>query len=180
MAIHASAEFDYDLDDLVDVAWRNVQWSRHSQLRYAANVFGVLAGVGLGWAALSLVPENRWIAVPVGLAAAVVFAIAYFHRLCANIRRSLHRTLREQQGEGLRRCIVELHDDHMLWRQPDLDMRLAWRDVRAIEPDGDDLVVLSRSGVSLLRGRAFANPEARERFVTTALLLQNAAATPVS
>ena len=180
MAVHAIAEFDYDLDDLVDVAWRNVKWSRNSELRRAAGFFGVVVGIAVGWAAHSLMPERGWVAIPVGLAAVAALAILYFQWLCAVIRRSLYRILRERHGEGLRRCIVELHDEHMLFRQHDVDQRVAWRDIRAIEPEGDDLVVLSRTGVSTVRGVAFATPEAREMFVSAALLLQNAAAPSVS
>jgi membrane protein implicated in regulation of membrane protease activity len=174
MTIHARAEFDYTLDDLADVAWRTTQRSAHarSQRRIAVAVIAVLLGAALGAPVLYLRPEKPWFAFAVGIPAAILFVVLSYRMLPASMRRSLRRSLREHHGDGPHRCVVELHDDHMLWRHANLDWRLAWCDVRAIEPDGDDLVVTSRTGVSVVRGRAFADAAAREQFVATARRLQ--------
>jgi len=172
MAVHARAVFDYTIDDQVDVELRNLNRlaSARALARNAAVLVGLLFGVATS-AVVKLLGEDTSCALAMGVAATVVYAIIFLARRPAARREAVRRILLEHLGPGPFTCSVELHDDHMAWRIEyegmQVDTRMAWGELRAILVDGADWIVESRSGVAVVRGRAFASPADAESFWNT-------------
>jgi hypothetical protein len=172
MTVHARAAFQYGIDDLVDVALRNVNRlrSRRSQVRNGTMFFGVLFGVAAG-AVVKLETGDTRFGIAMGAFTAVAFAIYFAIRYPKLQHAATRRNWLELFGSGPFMCTVELHDDHMLWRDDQQDkqvqMLLPWGALREVRVEGGDWIVESKTGISVLRGRAFANAAEADAFWAT-------------
>jgi hypothetical protein len=119
MTVHARAAFQYGIDDLVDVALRNAKTNCPARARRFRNVslfVGVLLGVAVGALVKLREPDNTPLAIAMGAFAAVAFAMIFAALYPKSQRDAIRRNLLELCGPGPFTCTVELHDDHMLWR----------------------------------------------------------------
>jgi hypothetical protein len=171
----ARAEYDYTLDELADVSWRAAKNSprfRHRQRRTT-----ITLGIGFGVAAASVVAFAHGPSVAAVLGAGALTAIVIIAwrtlRLPAQYRRAVKRQALRRHGAGPLHCAIELHPERVLLQQPGLDLQFAWPEVLAVSVERDDVEIRARSGVLVVRGRAFANAAAREQFAATATRLQD-------
>jgi len=173
MTVHARAAFQYGIDDLVDVALRNAKRlpGTRSQVRNVSLFVGVLLGVAVGALVKLREPDNTRLAIAMGAFAAVAFAMIFAARYPKSQRAAIRRNLLELCGPGPFTCTVELHDDHMLWRDDGQHRQsqtlLPWSELREVRVEGGDWIVESKTGISVLRGRAFANAAEADAFWAT-------------
>jgi hypothetical protein len=174
-APRAIASFDFSIEDLADVTCRAAS-SFQRRRRTNALVLALLFG-GLAAAAERLLRTDAspWFAVFLGGLVAVTFYVFTVRRAPAHLLEVVKDDLRRRLGRGPFRCTVELHQPYMLVRQNDADMRVRWDTVTAVREVGDDVVVEARPMLTVVRGRAFADPAARARFAELARELQRAA-----
>ncbi|HZN42046.1 MAG TPA: hypothetical protein VFD82_24815 [Planctomycetota bacterium] len=165
MTVHARAAFQYGIDDLVDVALRNV--NRLPGRRSQVLVVGLLLGLAAGAVGKLLDPDDTPFAIAIGALVAVAVPFLYPKLQRAATRRNFL----ELYGSGPFTCTVELHDDHMLWRDDQQDRqvqtRLPWRELREVRVEGGDWIVESKAGISVLNADAFASAAEADVFWAT-------------
>ena len=173
MTVHARAAFQYGIDDLVDVALRNVNRlpSTRSRFRNVTLLLGVLLGVTVGAVVKLREPDDTPFAIAMGALAAVAFAIIFSIRHPKAQRTATRRSLLELYGSGPFRCTVELHDDHMLWlddlQDKQAQTRTPWGELREVRVEDGDWIVESKTGISVLNADAFANAAEADAFWAT-------------
>ena len=172
MTVHARAAFQYGIDDLADVALRNANRlpGTRSQIRSLTLFVGVLLGVAMG-AFVKLETGDTRFAIAMGAFTAVAFAIYFAIRYPKLQHAATRRNFLELYGPGPFTCTVELHDDHMLWRDDQQDkqvqMLLPWGALREVRVEGGDWIVESKTGISVLNGSAFASAAEADAFWAT-------------
>jgi hypothetical protein len=129
-------------------------------------------------------PDATWFALAMGALASVAGALVFLVLYPKHQRGTTHRQLAELLGPGPFTCTVELHDDHMVWRDEGknrlVEMSIPWSDLREIRDEGGDLIVESRTGISILRRKAFATDSEAATFLATIDRLSRAASSRVA
>lgn len=186
MTVQARVTFEYGIDDLADVSARNVDRlaSARATARNTVLIAALLVGIAGGAVSTLQKPGDVVFALVGGALCATAFAILLLLLRPGAQRAAVRRQLLEQWGPGPFTCIVELHDDQMLWREErgrlHLELRVPWAELREIRTEGEDWVVESRTGVSMLRGRAFVNTVEADAFFATLERLSATAAARVA
>jgi hypothetical protein len=164
----ARVEFDFTVDDLVDVQMRSasVRQAVLAARCRAIKAFGLLAAAGS--AAGIAVPPLRtdrvlWTLVVVLVVAALLQLLPWRGRVARTLQRSAVRRM----PSGTARCVVELRSDRLDVRQFDAISGTEWSRVSSVDDSGADVVVQGPFLV-VVRGRAFARPEDRAAFVAIA------------
>jgi hypothetical protein len=164
----ARAEFDFTVDDLVDVQMRSAsveQAVRGARYR-AIRAFGSLAAAGaaIGIAVPSLRADKvLWTLVAVMVVAALQSLLPWRGRVTRALQRSASRLM----PSGTARCVVELRSDRLEARYLDTILGMEWSRAVAVDDSGADVVVQGPVLV-VVRNRAFARPEDRAAFVAIA------------
>lgn len=136
------AEFDFTIDDLADVSFRNFLGLRD---------FLSLVGIAITAAVIA------------------VFVTAYqAPHYGARVKRRMANALAEQLGSSPMHCEVELRPEHLWSRQGNIELRCAWKDATAIAEIPEGVELRFRDGYVLVRSRAFANDTERAAFTARA------------
>ena len=170
------AIFPFSIDDLIDVTLRV---HRHEPAlrrgrRRAALGLGAIAAV-LAILLLALLPTEsptaRWL-VPLG---AGLIAPALFLRLWPRLmRRAMLPALQRRYGIGPHRCDVQLTEDGVQFEQLGQTGFAPWPLIDHVRLVDGDVEMLGRT-ICVVRRRAFASDDERDRFAATAARLHAAA-----
>jgi hypothetical protein len=161
-------EFDFTLDDLVDVTERaGARSGVMRSLRSQGLILVCLTGAVVAFATVSGSTERRLFAATV---AAVACALIYPFSMSRARKSRLRQYFREQfGGDGPYTCEVELTPAVLITAQAGTRAERAWSTVTAIRetPDSVDFA-FKGSGSLVVRHRAFRSPEERSAFVQLA------------
>ncbi|MCU0862277.1 MAG: hypothetical protein MUC36_00670 [Planctomycetes bacterium] len=167
------ATFTFSNADLADVLLRSLR--RQPELRRRRLLTALALGVfGLVIASLLLVllptesPVMQW-ALPVAGALAPI--VTFLLRWPATTRAALQRWAQQQHGMGPHTCSIALLPSGVYWEQSGDTGEHPWRNVTRIRLTGDD-IEFDGPALTVVRRRAFASDDARDRFLQAALRLR--------
>lgn len=173
-------QFEVTLDEVVDVQHRMLReskiassWRRKGRVAAAA-----ITGVIL-FLSIQLLPDTVTAASLFG--AAVAFLVVYSvypmdHE--RRVRRRLRRLLTERLGDVQSvHCEVELLPRGTRVRRAAVEITFDWGDLQTIEDTPDGIEYLFKSGIVLVRSRAFASQVARDQFLAQSRALAHQAST---
>jgi hypothetical protein len=166
--------FDATIDEYIDVHERYLRLSDAGRSLRRRSIGGVaLVSAGALFLMFTLMSDRSTGAILVGLVLAGLYGTLGWplHRTIHDgaTRRRLKRFLRaELDGDGPWTCEMELRPEGFWSRSGGAELTLPWRDLRSVEPAGDDLQLLFRGGVVVARARAFASAEDRAAFAAAA------------
>jgi hypothetical protein len=167
------ATFTFSNADLADVLLRSLR--RQPELRRRRLLTALALGVfGLVIASLLLVllptdsPVMQW-ALPV--ACTVTPIVTFLLRWPSATRTALQRWVQQQQGTGPHTCSITLTPSGVRWEQSGASGEHPWRNVTRIRLTGED-IELDGPAMTVVRRRAFASDDARDRFLQAALRLR--------
>jgi YcxB-like protein len=160
--------FEFTLDDLVDVVERASGRSRVVRsIRWQGLVISV-AMSGLVVYAMTSGPTDQRLTWGIGgaLCAAVFFVLVDTRTRKTRLR----RYFREQfGGAGPFTCEVELTPGGLVTNQAGTESRRTWSTVVGVEDTADGIEFVTRgAGTLIVRDRAFASPQERQRFLDLA------------
>jgi hypothetical protein len=167
--------FKYSQEDLVDATVRfaarskSLQGMRRRQLLWSALLLLALVILLLRFSMMLLIP-----AVVTGLII-IIFNPYFYDR---RYRKTLSAFYKEKLGdENEFTCEVELLPEGMRTSGEDHLALLKWKDIEEIVPTSDSVDIFGRKGGGcIVRNRAFASAEERQRFIETATAYLNQAA----
>ncbi len=161
-------EFNYTIDDVVDVQLRLLMRSRVATGWRWRNA--VLTSVLAGAFLFAVVPEGitgRIVMGSIGLmsGAAVYLALNDF-----TVKRRLRKYLEENCGSDKRfTCEVELNDSGIHTKSNGTQIIYSWANVSDIKETGDSVdIYFEKGGLVVIRNRAFVSPGERQRFIELA------------
>jgi hypothetical protein len=164
-------DFDYTLDEAVDVQLHTVRqtregasWRRREQWRFVCGV--VLASMAVIFLSSSERSPATFVAmfaisVVIGLALVVPFGHFYDHRARARIR----RLLVERFGDGPYHCSIEIRPAGLWSAQQGVESQFPWSQATKTEDTPEGVDVVFKGGRVLARSRGFASAEHRSMFV---------------
>lgn len=167
------ATFPFSNADLADVWLRGLR--RHPDLRRRRWLTAIALGVfGLVISSLLLVllPTGS-VAMRSGLpiACTVTPIVVFLLRWPVATRVALRRWAQQQHGDGPHTCSITLLPSGVRRDQLGEGVEMPWGDVARIRLSGDDIEITGGPMV-VVRRRAFASDEARDRFLATARRLR--------
>lgn len=161
-------QFQFTLDDMVDLAQRAVGRSRVAAALRRERLVGAALGAGaLGYAIASgATPSHLAAALAAGIAAAVLYPA-----LSRTLRRQRLRQLYRERlgGAGPFSCEVEIAPSGITTTQMGASIKRDWSAISAVEDRGDSIEFVTRgAGTLVVRNRAFESQEAWRAFLDTA------------
>lgn len=161
-------QFEFTLDDMVDVAERALDKSRlAASLRLRGVAVMVLLAGALGYLVMAGPASHRLaFAVVLGL----VVAALYPKALRTARQQRLRRLYRERLGSsGPFTCEVEIAPSGITTSQVGAHTTREWASIAAIEDRGDSIEFVTRgAGTVVVRNRAFRSREEWREFLDTA------------
>jgi len=175
----ARANFDSTAAERADVACRVAELlPTVRRQRRLALVLGLAMGAALILATLRWRgPDGDWF-VQIGIAAlaALVVGMMAPSQLRRSYRRTMHKVMLDAYGDGPQPFAAELHPDHVVGLSNQHNLTVPWREVRSVRDVGGDLEIVARTSLIVVRARAFASGDERDRFRQLAERLAAAAA----
>jgi hypothetical protein len=162
------ARFEFTIDDLVDVGERTLSRSRVvGDLRRNATVGAAVIVAALVFLAVpGTLVLRLGVAVLFGFLAGVGHGPLRRHLVATRLRAYWRERL---QGEGPFTCEVELTPQGVTVRQFSIVASTPWEQIAAISESEVGVEISgSRRGLVVVRARAFATPDERQRFVAYA------------
>jgi hypothetical protein len=162
------AAFYATLDDFVDL---NTRLAKGSAVSRRIRIRECMLTGAIGGIAFYLVisPDTAWpLLLKLSVTAVVAIALGALtiplNRLIVNSR--VRRLVSERfAGRNVVECIFEIRENGFWFKQDNVEVLHEWADIKnATESDGD-VVVLLRSGMAIIRQRAFASASERKEFV---------------
>lgn len=166
--------FKYSQEDLVDATIRfaarskSLQGMRRRQLLWSAVLLVALV--------MLLIKFSIMLMVTAALAVLIIISFnPYLYD--RRYRKNLRAFYKEKLGdENEFTCEVELLPEGMSTRGEDHVSLLKWQDIEEIVPAGDSVDIFGRKGGGcIVRNRAFASADERQRFIETATVYLNQA-----
>jgi hypothetical protein len=162
-----TAEFSLTYDDYVDITERTLRrfMRRHLARALSAMVSGLLAGL-VAYYFVRVPAEDKFTLV-LGVFAAV--SVLEYTTRPMRERWRIGRLLRRQVGPGTLHCIVTMDDIGVTFAQDNGTFSLPWSKVAEVSDTVDGVEIVSKAGgVSVVRARAFATPQAKAEFAAYA------------
>lgn len=167
------ATFESSNTDLADVLLRGLR--RQPELRRRRWLTALALGIfGLVIASLLLVllpTESTTLRWALPLAGALAPIVTFLLRWPTTTLVALQRWVQQQHGVGPHTCSVTLTSSGVRWEQSGASGELPWNDITRIQLTGDDIEFAGAS-MLVVRRRAFAGDDPRDRFLLAALRLR--------
>ena len=179
------ATFDATLDEFAEVQVRIIRQT-HTARSWRRNAVAVNFGIvsaaifaGL-WLAGKLGPSVEYLTRGLLIALAIGAVWAYFYRRSYDqtVTKRTRRLLEEQLGgPGPFTCEVELQPDGAWTRCQNTELRIPWTNATGVTDTDKGIEIAFRTGLILIRNRAFESGSDRREFFELARVLA-AKATP--
>jgi len=162
-------QFEYTLDDVVDVEWRALKRSAAARAwRWRELVLSsLLSGVLL----FGIIPGETTTRVVVGVIGLILGASLYPKVNESTIKRRLSKLFQENAGpDKVLICEVELLESGVHIRQNSMEIIYRWDNIKEIQETIDSVDLYSDKGglVVVVRKRAFEASSGQEQFIELA------------
>ncbi|MGH9754519.1 MAG: YcxB family protein [Blastocatellia bacterium] len=163
------AEFEFTVDDLVDLNLRVLDRSKKFQSRQWTRVitFGLLVGLGV----FLMLPFSFGVKMASGAASLALIVVVHLLFRRREIGRSMRSLYLEKLGTpGPFKCEVELTEEGVIARQRGTEVKHSWAILEEIKetPDSIDFFTCD-GGAVVVRDRAFNAPADKRRFFELAM-----------
>ena len=175
----AHAAFDTTAAERADVACRaaellpTVRRQRRLAVVLALAIATPLTLALMRWRS----PDGDWL-IQVGITALVALVVGMLApaQVRRSYRRAVHKMALDAYGDGPLPFAVDMHADHVVGHSKQHSLTVPWREVRSVRDIGGDVEIASSSAMMVVRARAFASADERDRFRQLAERLAAAAA----
>ena len=161
-------QFDYTIDDLVDVQMRLLKRSRAVQAWRWRDL--VLTSLLTGVLLFALIPQEIIVRIIVGIIGLLLGAVLYPVVNEMTVKRRLRKWTEENVGSARTfTCEVELDESGLHTQSNDAQIIFDWRNVEEIKETEDSVdIYFAKGGLMVTRNRAFTSTEERQRFIELA------------
>lgn len=161
-------EFDYTIEDMVDVHMRVLKRSRAARAWRWRDL--VMTSLFTGAFLFAVIPEEITARIIVGILGLLLGAVLYPVVNEMTVKRRLRKWCEEHAGtQRTFTCEVELNQSGIHARQNGTQIIYAWENVTEIKETEDSVDIYSeKGGLVVVRKRAFTSPGEHQRFVELA------------
>jgi hypothetical protein len=161
-------QFDYTIEDLVDVQMRVLNNSRAVRAWRWRDL--VLTSLMTGIFVFAIIPEEITVRIIVGIIGLILGAVLYPVVSEMTIKRRLRKWCEENAGPAKTfTCEVELNESGIHSQQNETQIVFPWKNMKEIRETKDSVdIYFERGGLMVIRNRAFTSPEERQRFIELA------------
>jgi hypothetical protein len=164
------AQFDFSLEELVEVTYKS--YKRSSEVLKARLQSTVIWALLIGLLGYLTIPGSNPFKLLSGISTGVVMGIIQWISYPDSYKKRLTKLfLEEVNGTGPFRCVVSLDDHGLVVSQLDTIYTRHWKDIENIQETLEGIEIISKSGVTLVRNRAFSSNEEKRLFKEKALHL---------
>ena len=160
------AEFEYDVEDLIDVWRRSLRrLNRDISIKPLDVAYLTLAFTSFSYLAgrIAVDYSPRWSAL-LGLGVGILTVFLLRHNALSTLRK---RCLAQMGGASRAHFEIELVSEGYWVRQEDIERLHSWRELEEVRDTSDALEMFTRAGdVTVVRRRAFESQAAYDNFVS--------------
>src|SRR5882724_1061273 len=175
LLLQMRVEFNYTIDDILDVQMRLLKRSREARAWRWRNL--TLTSLLSGAFLFAVIPEGIIGRLVMGSIGVLSGAAVYLALNDVTVKRRLRKWCEENAGtDRIFTCDVELSDSGVHTNSNGTQIIYAWANVNEIKETEDSVdIYFEKGGLVVVRNRAFTSPADRERFIELAKQYSDAA-----